>query len=93
MNQKNLALAKTASALPLVVLLTATAIGRADDKPQALPGTELLDWTDDISVRMVDEAHRYLDRKIAESIANGCISSQAAQSACFCEVCEWGFGF
>ena len=23
----------------------------------------------------------------------GCISSQAAQSACFCEVCEWGFGF
>jgi dienelactone hydrolase len=28
----------------------------------------VLDWTDDISVRIVDEAHRLLDRKTAESV-------------------------
>jgi hypothetical protein len=41
----------------------------ADPKPTPLAGTRLLDWTDDFSVRIVDEAHRYLDRKTAESVA------------------------
>lgn len=35
---------------------------------QTLPDTQLLDWTDDLAVRIVDEAHRFLDRKLAESI-------------------------
>ncbi|MCS7306182.1 MAG: hypothetical protein NZ602_13885 [Thermoguttaceae bacterium] len=33
-----------------------------------LPGTQRLDWTDDLAVRIVEEAHRFLDRKLAESI-------------------------
>ena len=45
---------------------TATA---ADPKPAPLAGSRLLDWTDDLSVRIVDEAHRYLDRKTAEAAA------------------------
>ena len=36
---------------------------------EVLPGTQPLDWTDDLSVRIVDEAHRFLDRKLDESIA------------------------
>jgi dienelactone hydrolase len=34
-----------------------------------LPGTRPLAWTDDLSVRIVDEAHDFLDRKLEESIA------------------------
>ena len=40
----------------------------AEKKPEPLPGTAALDWTEDISVRIVDEAHRLLDRKTAESV-------------------------
>jgi dienelactone hydrolase len=35
---------------------------------ETLPGTEPLTWTDDLSVRMMDGAHRYIDRKIDESV-------------------------
>ncbi len=45
------------------------ALGAEPVKPQPLPGTAALDWSDDIAVRVVDEAHRFLDRKTAESIA------------------------
>jgi dienelactone hydrolase len=34
-----------------------------------LPGTQPLDWTGDPSVRMMDGAHAFVDRKIAESVA------------------------
>ncbi len=34
---------------------------------QPLPGTEPLTWSDDLSVRMMDGAHRFVERKIAES--------------------------
>jgi len=37
--------------------------------PSPLPGTTTLRWTDDLAVRIVDEAHRLLDRKTAESVA------------------------
>ncbi|NUQ64280.1 MAG: hypothetical protein HUU20_17560 [Pirellulales bacterium] len=40
----------------------------ADPQSVPLPGTKLLDWSDDLSARIVDEAHRYLDRKTAESV-------------------------
>src|SRR5581483_11589076 len=37
-------------------------------EPQQLPGTLALDWQDDLSVRMMDGAHRFVERKIAESV-------------------------
>ncbi len=36
---------------------------------ESLPGTRPLDWTDDLSVRIIEEAHGWLDRKLDESIA------------------------
>jgi dienelactone hydrolase len=50
---------------PVVLALLAVRALGADD----LPGTQPLDWTDDLSVRIVDEAHRWLDRKLEDSIA------------------------
>jgi dienelactone hydrolase len=46
----------------------AATVAAAEKKPEPLPGAAVLDWTDDISVRIVDEAHRLLDRKTAESV-------------------------
>ncbi len=56
------------------VAIVSLAAGRlmaaaARSQPTPLGGTALLDWTDDLSVRIVDEAHRYLDRKTAEAVA------------------------
>jgi len=52
----------------LIFSCSATSPPAAEKKPEPLPGTAVLDWTDDISVRIVDEAHRLLDRKTAESV-------------------------
>jgi dienelactone hydrolase len=41
----------------------------AADQPAMLPGTEPLQTAADLSVQIVDEAHKFLDRKTAESIA------------------------
>src|SRR2546426_12232530 len=35
---------------------------------QTLPGTQPLTWEGDLSQRMMDGAHRFVERKIAESI-------------------------
>ena len=35
---------------------------------QVLPGTQPLDWQGDLSERMMDGAHRFVERKIGESI-------------------------
>ena len=35
---------------------------------QILPGTQPLTWEGDLSQRMMDGAHRFVERKIAESI-------------------------
>ena len=35
---------------------------------QGLPGTQLLDWQGDLSERMMEGAHRFVERKIGESI-------------------------
>ena len=35
---------------------------------QVLPGTQTLDWQGDLSERMMDGAHRYVERKIGESL-------------------------
>ena len=35
---------------------------------RALPGTGALDWQGDLSVRMMDGAHAFVDRQIAESV-------------------------
>jgi dienelactone hydrolase len=36
---------------------------------ETLPGTERLDWTGDSAVRIVEEAHRFLDRKLEDSVS------------------------
>ena len=41
--------------------------GRAD--AAVLPGTQPLDWDGDLSVRMMDGAHTFVERKIGESVA------------------------
>jgi dienelactone hydrolase len=40
----------------------------ADHPLQGLPGTDPLTWTDDLSVKMMDGAHRYTERRISESV-------------------------
>jgi hypothetical protein len=35
---------------------------------QTMPGTQLLSWQGDLSERMMDGAHKYVERKIAESM-------------------------
>lgn len=42
------------------------AVGTAPATP-TLPGTQPLTWTEDLSVKMMDGAHRYIERKIDES--------------------------
>src|SRR5687767_7999644 len=37
-------------------------------QPAVLPGAGALTWNDDLSVRMMDGAHRFVERKIAQSI-------------------------
>src|SRR5438132_7161870 len=37
---------------------------------EKLPGTELLGWEGDLSERMMDGAHKFVERKIAESVAS-----------------------
>jgi len=56
-------------AVGMALGLLDAAVGAEPIKPEALPGTAALDWSDDIAVRIVDEAHRFLDRKTAESTA------------------------
>jgi len=52
-----------------IACVLGSAVGAEPVKPEPLAGTAALDWSDDIAVRIVDEAHRLLDRKTAESIA------------------------
>jgi len=41
----------------------------ASSSTPGLPGTQILDWEGDLSERMMDGAHRFVERKIGESIA------------------------
>lgn len=52
--------------LPLVLLLFFSSRTLA---AESLPGTRALDGTGDLPTRIVEEAHRWLDRKLDESIA------------------------
>jgi hypothetical protein len=53
--------------------LVLPAVGLTDAAPAAstgdLPGTGLLTWEGDLSERMMDGAHRFVERKIAESVS------------------------
>src|SRR6266568_4047303 len=40
----------------------------SDHPLRGLPGTEPLTWTGDLSIKMMDGAHRYAERKIGESV-------------------------
>src|SRR5215472_17235354 len=40
----------------------------SDNPLPGLPGNAPLTWTGDLSVRMMDGAHRYAERKISESV-------------------------
>jgi hypothetical protein len=56
----------------LVFLASAAALAAQDSADWAtsgsLPGTEVLDWPeDDLSARMMDGAHRFVERQIAEA--------------------------
>ena len=45
------------------------AIAACAQSPAPLPGTGPLSWEEDLSGRMMDGAHRFVERKIAESLA------------------------
>lgn len=51
-----------------IALLCAAAAAWAQS-PQILPGTEALTWEGDLSERMMDGAHRFVERQIDESLA------------------------
>ena len=53
----------------LVLFLSSFGIAAEDLDPPTLPGTPPLEWTEEPSVRIVEEAHRYLDQKLAESVS------------------------
>lgn len=56
----------------VVVLLGVGGVGAAEGQkaaPQALPGTAPLEFDGELWARIVDGAHRFLDRKTAESMA------------------------
>ncbi len=55
--------------ISLIGVLLGSTPGLATEPAGPLPGTAALDWSDDIAVRIVDEAHALLDRKTAESVA------------------------
>src|SRR5256885_9672497 len=38
--------------------------------PEILPGTKLLDWQGDLSTKMLDGAHQFIDEKIRQSVTN-----------------------
>ena len=54
--------------LAVTFLLAATVPSRAEDVA-TLPDAKSLDWQGDLSVRMMDGMHRFIERKIDESIA------------------------
>jgi dienelactone hydrolase len=56
-------------AVAVAPFLSVAEVHAAQPEPTPLSGTAALVWTDDLSVRVVDEAHRLLDRKTAESVA------------------------
>jgi dienelactone hydrolase len=49
--------------------LSAGSLDAAPGEPAVLPSTQPLTWDGDLSVRMMDGAHRFAERKIAESVA------------------------
>ena len=51
----------------LATICCCAGLAAAAEPPQ-LPGTMPLDWDGDLSVRMMDGAHRFVERKIAESL-------------------------
>src|SRR5262245_22416300 len=56
----------------LITFILALCIGAVAPAQQVhtLPGTELLTWQGDLSERMMDGAHRFVERKIDESVGN-----------------------
>src|SRR5438270_1922902 len=38
--------------------------------PEVLPGTKVLTWEGDLSVKMLDGAHKFIEEKINEAISN-----------------------
>src|SRR5688572_8674248 len=53
-----------------VTLLAVSSAARAAS-PEALPQTRLIDWPEeDLSGRMMDGAHQFVERKIAEAVRN-----------------------
>lgn len=61
-----------------LVLVTTSRFLAAGNRP--LPGTAALESNDDLSAKMVAGAHRFLDRKLAESI--DAVSTVEGQSSC-----------
>src|SRR5690606_19741982 len=56
--------------LPLLVAPLAAISSGADKDASVLPGTQALTWSDeDPSVRIMDGAHAFVDRKVAEAAA------------------------
>ncbi|MCC6858690.1 MAG: dienelactone hydrolase family protein [Bryobacterales bacterium] len=50
------------------LVIAAAAARLAAQAPDRLPGTSLLDWQGELDLRMMEGAHRFVERKIAESV-------------------------
>ena len=58
------------SLISLVVFCLVSRIEAFQAKPDVLPGTKLRTGNDDLSVKMLDGAHKFIERKIEESIVD-----------------------
>ena len=59
--------------ISLISLAIFCLIGRTEafqEITEALPGTKLLTWNGDLSIKMLDGAHKFIEKKIEESIFN-----------------------
>ena len=54
--------------LPAVSVCLSVAVVDAGDLPSQLPNTEPLTWDDDLTDRMMDGLHRFVERKIEKAV-------------------------
>src|SRR5438093_12652754 len=52
----------------ICTLILHMGLAASDAQVRALPGTQPLTWKEDLSEKMMDGAHRFVERKIDESI-------------------------
>lgn len=61
-------LSSSLSCVTLFLIASTAGLAQISPNPETLPGTKPLTWAGDLSVKMMDGAHRYIEKKIDQSI-------------------------